>query len=42
MHNIIEEIRRRGRVNNGIYQPLVVKTGLRKGPYNELFTSILR
>jgi hypothetical protein len=33
VNNIIAEIRRRGALNNGMYQPLVVKTGLRKGPY---------
>ncbi len=35
MNNIVNELRRRSSLNGGMYQPLSVKTTLKKGPFNE-------
>lgn len=40
VNNIIAEIRRRSSLNGGMYQPLVIKTPLRKGPYGEALHNI--
>jgi hypothetical protein len=40
--NIIAEIRRRSSQNGGMFQPLLIKTAFKKGPYSELVGSLLR
>lgn len=39
--NIVGELRRRSALNGGMYQPLSVRTSLKKGPYNEAIANLL-
>lgn len=41
VNNIIAEIRRRNTIHGGMYQPLRVKTPMKKKQYSDLITSIL-
>ena len=42
VHNIIAEIRRRNMLNGGMYLPICIRTTLKKGPFSDLFHSILK
>lgn len=39
---IINELRRRNTINNGIYLPLLIKTPMRKGPFGEMINNMAK
>lgn len=42
VNNMIAELRRRSSDKNGIYQPLLIRTPMKKGPFNDLVMSCLK
>lgn len=42
VHNIIGEIRRRNMLNGGMHLPVCIRTTLKKGPFSDLFHSVLK
>jgi hypothetical protein len=39
---MVNELRRRSSLNGGMYQPLCIKTALKKGPFSEALAVLLK